>query len=97
VKSELVDQISWVQNLTWKIAKINFDFSFFDISSSLLLHDALWIEIAVDIVLSISEPIHCDPVAQGLDLLPYLRISLLDPCLDALLFLAVGSTVEPTA
>ena len=57
--------------------------------------NASWIEIAVDVVLSITESIHGDPVAQSFQFVPDLWISLLDPCLDTCLLLAVGSAVEP--
>jgi hypothetical protein len=62
-----------------------------------LLYKALWVEIAVDVVLTEPETIHRDPMAQSFHLIPHFRVPLLDPCLDVGLLLAVGSAVEPAA
>lgn len=57
----------------------------------------LRVEVAVDVVLLVSKPIHRDPVAQSLHLFPHVRVSLLNPSLDLSLLLDIGSGVVPIA
>ena len=58
-------------------------------------YPALWIKVAVNVILPIPEPIYGDPMAQGLHLSPHLRIPLLDPCFDASLPFDIGGAVKP--
>ena len=62
-----------------------------------MVYTTLRVEVAVDIVLTVPKPIHRDPMAQGFHLIPYLRITLFNPCLDVGLLLVVGGAVEPAA
>jgi len=57
----------------------------------------LRVQIAVDVVLPVPKPVHRDPITQGLHLLPYLGIMLLDPGLHPSLLLDVGRCIVPIA
>ena len=53
------------------------------------------LEIPINVKSPVPEPVHGDPVTQGLKLSPYLGVSFIDPLLDPRLPFDVGGGVEP--